>query len=468
MSFLDRFPAEARLAFEQAATVISAPRGSLVMRKGEPGGDVYYIRRGALEVVRSRRGGEDITGLPQGSVVGEFSFLDGTPRSADVRVALDSELLRWSRDELRGLLARRPDLAAAFYEGVSRIAASRIRAMNDNAAAIATARVTEEARAIAEYTKEQLLENETRLRQDPSDAIAQDGVRSALDRLEDQIHSLFIAHPEIGAIHAAGRVLSRELHPYFVRSALAERCIRRHTGVSGAPDILAHVLNDAAGGDGHLGEIIDRWLLDRPMLKAIRRFREPILDLVSTSLPTHRNRRVLVIPATSLVTSLSYVLNDHPTVLSVADASRDVLSFYVDAGSPSRAQSVDLRPVDLNIAAWANARDALEVPTQDAIVLQGLIEYLPDRLTVATLQSARRLLKPGGQLITTALLPSPDQDLLDVLLNWPSIRRSAFQLARLFQSAGLAMDEYPMHPPALLLVGRVPGGGAGVLATVSA
>lgn len=457
MSFLDRFPTEARHAFEQAATVIAAPRGTLVMRKGEPGGDVYYVRRGALEVVRTRRGGEDITAIPEGSIVGEFSFLDDTPRSADVRVALDAELLRWRRDELRGLLTKRTDLAAAFYEGVARIAASRIRTMNENAAAVSAARVTEEARAIAEHTKEMLLEHETRLRQDPADTGAIEGIRAALDHLETQVHSLFISHPEFTALHAASRVLSRELHPYFVRSALSERCIRRQNGVSGAPDIVAHVLNDVAGGDGQLGEIIDRWLLDRPMLKALRRFREPILGLVGPGLPTHRNRRVLVVPASSLVTSLSYVLTHPPTVLSVADSSKDTLSFYVDAGAPYRAKAVELKPVEVDIAAWANGRESLELPPQDVIVLQGLLEYLPDRLVVAMLQNSRRLLAPGGRVIATALAPSPDQDVLDALLSWPTIRRTIEQTGRLFQSAGLTMQEHPMHPPALLLLGMVPG-----------
>jgi CRP-like cAMP-binding protein len=465
MSFLDRFPTDARRAFEQAATVLSAPRGSLVMRKGEPGGDVYYVRRGALEVVRSRRGGEDITGLPEGSIVGEFSFLDDTPRSADVRVALDAELLKWRRDDLRELLARRADLAAVFYEGIARLAATRIRTMNENAAAVTAARITEEARAIAEQTKEQLLEHETRLRQDPADTGAQEGIRLALDHLETEVHALFIAHPEISSINAATRVLSRELHPYFVRSALAERCIRRQNGVSGAPDILAHVLNDAAGGDGHLGELIDRWLLDRPMLKALRRFREPILSLVGSGLPTHRNRRVLVVPASSLVTSLSYVLTHPPTVLAVADSSKDVLSFYADAGAPYRSKAVELKPVELDISAWANGREALELPPQDVIVLQGLLEYLPDRLAVAMLQSSRRLLGPGGRLIGTALAPSPDQDLLDVLLTWPTIRRTVEQLTRLYLAAGHTLEQHPMHLPAVLVVGRVPGGDSGALAT---
>ena len=56
------------------------------------------------------------------------------------------------------------------------------------------------------------------------------------------------------------------------------------SGLVGTPEIMAHVLVDTPGGDGQIGELLDRWLLDRPTLVSLRGFRDPILDLWIASL----------------------------------------------------------------------------------------------------------------------------------------------------------------------------------------
>lgn len=467
MNFLDRFSPQQRQAMEAAAQLMPLRRGQTLFRRGEPGGDVYYLRTGNLEIVDSRSTPDVVLAqLQAGAVVGEMSFVDDSPRSADVRATTDVEVLRWPREDLRALITREPAIGSVFFEAVARQAAVRLR---DNTLAIRGALertearsagiegATEEAKALAETTKAALLDAETRLRNDPADKDAAGQVRRALDHLEAEIARLAVAWPDPDEAREAARTLSRELHPYLVRSSLAERCLRRSANVSGAPEVLAHVLVDSARGEGQLGELLDRWLLDRATFRALRAFREPVLDLLQSELPRHRNRRVMVVPAStgSLVTSLAHALGQAPTVLTVVDQGRESLAL-LDSGLPYRPRAVTVEPHLAPLVPFLLGTQPRALPPQDAIVLHGLLEYLPDRHAIATLAAAGRLLGQGGVLIASALAPSEDTDLLDWLLHWPSIRRSADQAGRLVKAAGLIAERTASHPPALRILARLP------------
>lgn len=472
-SFLDRFTPDQRRAFEAAGEVIPVTKGHYLLRRGDPGGDLYFLREGSYEVVDTRSTPEVILAVfEEGSMVGEMSFVDDSPRSADVRAATDGEVMRWTRDDLRQLLAAKPALAAAFYEGIARVAADRVRTLTttamtgglvrpDQSSSAGLARVKEEARRIADVSKEAFLEIDARLRLDPNDPTTPVRLEQSLAKLSDEVRVLFASHADRESRQVATRMLGRELQPYLVRSSLAERCVRREAGVGGAAEVLTHVLIASPGGDGRLGELIDRWLLQRPMLQALRRYREPVLALARECLPKHRNRRVAILSAGtgSLIGDLANATAHPPTTLTVVDGSKEALA-YLDAGLMVRPKAVDLRSVHADLAAIATGRASLDLPPQDFIVLQGLVEYMPERVAVSLLSECREVLAPGGVVVVCTLGPSDDRDLFDGLLNWPSIRRSPEVAQRILQSAGLTPEEVPLEAPALLLVGRLPGKGA--------
>ena len=319
-----------------------------------------------------------------------------------------------------------------------------------NRAGLATAE--SEARKIAENAKGSFIDAETNLRQNPSDEVAQAEVINLLNKLELEVEELFSSHSDPEAGQIASKVLNRELHPYLVRSSLAERCIRR-SQVSGTAEILAHVLVDTAGGDGQLGEILDRWLLNRPTLKAIRTFQMPVVDLVRDALPTHRNRRVLLLNAGtgSLVASLFPEIATHPTVLTVVDQSREALAF-LDSGVTYRPRAVDLQTVQENLAQFAMGRYRHDFPRQDVVILHGLLEYLPDRIAVSLFTVARKLLSREGIVVASALASSRDGVLLDRLLMWPTIRRSREGFRNIVKASGLVpLQDVDLGAPALLL-----------------
>jgi len=469
MEFLTSFEEPQRQTFLDAADVMVLDRGDYLLRRGEPGGDVFMLQTGTLEVVDTRSTPEVIlAALQEGTMVGEMAFVDSSPRSADVRAATSARVLRWSRDDLRNLLKRRTELAAAFYESVARTASRRIRNMTEGAVSGAfskaegmnqagLARVDQETRELAESTKAQFLQVETSLRADPYDEASIQRVWNLLNGLESSLHELFAMYPEPEAQELAADILCRELHPYLVRSSLAERCIRRPQGVTGTAEILAHVLVNTAGGEGQLGEILDRWLLDRPTLAAIRAFREPTVDLVARSLPQHRNRRALLVNAGtgSLVAGLADQLAHPPTRLTVLDQSRDALAF-LDAGLTSRPRGITLETVQESLPQFALSRSRHALQPQDAIIVHGLLEYMPERIAVSLLTACRQLLTPDGHVVCSALSFSEDVALLDRLLTWPTIRRSPDALFNILTAAGLeVVERIDMPEPGMLVSARL-------------
>jgi CRP/FNR family transcriptional regulator, cyclic AMP receptor protein len=91
--------------------VVRIPKGETVFHVDDPGGILYVIRQGCVEVFLKDDTGERIvleTPGP-GEVFGELSFLDGGARSASVVVTEDLEALAVDREDLSHLLRTRPE-----------------------------------------------------------------------------------------------------------------------------------------------------------------------------------------------------------------------------------------------------------------------------------------------------------------------------------------------------------------------
>jgi len=463
MSFLDHFDADQRALFFSVSSQIALDKGAYLMRRGEPGGDLFLIEEGQLEIVDARATPESILAvLGPGGIVGEGSFIDDSPRSADARAPAEVRVRAWAKEDLRALLRREPSLAACFYRSLAATTTDRLRNQNQSTLASMAGRdgvlragmerVRNEVLTFTTEVKEQLLDAETLLRQDVDPRVGRAAVIRSMNRTERWVESHFASHPDLDDGEISGRLLSRELHPYLIRSALAERSIRRTQGVAGVTEVLAHVLVDSASGDGQLGEILDRWLLDRPTFRAMRATRDLITPLVERALPAHRNRRVAVLNAGtgSLVAKLGPALAEVPTVLSVVDQSRDALAF-LDAGLNAQPSSVRLQTIQANLVEVALGRTRQQIPPQDCVIVHGLLEYLPDRLALGLLTQCRLRMTREGSLIVTALAPSRDRVLLDRLLGWPTVRRTRERMQRLIERAGLEPQSVAHEAEPLLL-----------------
>jgi len=109
-----------RSTLAEQLDVVQIPAGKLVFQVGDPGGTMYVIRGGSVEVFfRDDTGERIVLEAPgPGEVFGELSFLDGGARSASVVVVEDLEALALDRDDLDVLFRLHPqaglDIMAAM------------------------------------------------------------------------------------------------------------------------------------------------------------------------------------------------------------------------------------------------------------------------------------------------------------------------------------------------------------------
>jgi CRP-like cAMP-binding protein len=94
--------------------------GDSIIKEGEEGYDIFVIRQGSM-VVEKNIGGKPVflSYLPAGSYVGEMALIDGGRRTATVRAAIKSEVIRLDGHAFRRLLERKPELAAKAKKEMS-------------------------------------------------------------------------------------------------------------------------------------------------------------------------------------------------------------------------------------------------------------------------------------------------------------------------------------------------------------
>jgi CRP-like cAMP-binding protein/Fe-S-cluster-containing hydrogenase component 2/thioredoxin reductase len=97
----------------ETAEIKQLSAGETIINEGQEGFDVFVIRQGSM-VVEKNIGGKPVflSYLPAGSYVGEMALIDGGRRTATVRAAIKSEVIKLDGDAFKRLLEKKPDLLA--------------------------------------------------------------------------------------------------------------------------------------------------------------------------------------------------------------------------------------------------------------------------------------------------------------------------------------------------------------------
>jgi CRP-like cAMP-binding protein len=103
-----------------AACVVSksAPRGTSICAKGDPGTSLFVICRGAVKIMAPSVDGHDamFNLMTNGDIVGEIALLDGQTRTADVIAMTDCELIVIERRDFLPLVREEPEIALKMIE----------------------------------------------------------------------------------------------------------------------------------------------------------------------------------------------------------------------------------------------------------------------------------------------------------------------------------------------------------------
>jgi CRP/FNR family cyclic AMP-dependent transcriptional regulator len=102
----------------------------VVIQRGAADRDLHFVVAGSLEVGITQVDGVSIAPLAKinaGSVIGEQSFFDGLPRSANVWGVTDGELLHMEFDEFARFGREEPALARDLLLALARVLSTRLR-----------------------------------------------------------------------------------------------------------------------------------------------------------------------------------------------------------------------------------------------------------------------------------------------------------------------------------------------------
>ena len=96
--------------------------GQVITPEGQPDSHMHVIVNGALAVSRPGADGswENLHVMTAGDLVGELSFLDGTPRYAALRAVGKTEIFSLDRADLEGLVEKHPWIAYRLMRAIVR------------------------------------------------------------------------------------------------------------------------------------------------------------------------------------------------------------------------------------------------------------------------------------------------------------------------------------------------------------
>jgi CRP-like cAMP-binding protein/small-conductance mechanosensitive channel len=129
---------EERTALAKNALPRSLPEGAMVCRKGEPGGALFVLAEGVLEVTDENQDGVRVrlARVEPGDCVGEMALLTGEPRSADVYARSPVLILEIRSEHLSPILQNRPEVA----DSLAALMVERQRAKEEAMLAVGAAR----------------------------------------------------------------------------------------------------------------------------------------------------------------------------------------------------------------------------------------------------------------------------------------------------------------------------------------
>ena len=107
-------------------------KGQTVFRAGEPGGKLFLVLTGVVEITQPGPGGRNpvpIARIERGEILGELGAFDGGPRSATATAALvpETHLAAFDVEDFHAFLGQRPQVAAEVLGKLLRTVSGRLR-----------------------------------------------------------------------------------------------------------------------------------------------------------------------------------------------------------------------------------------------------------------------------------------------------------------------------------------------------
>ena len=118
-----------KLQNSDTQAMLNLQPGNLLFKKGQVGGDLYLIVEGKLERYNEDANGNKliIDEIIKGQLIGEMSFFDKRPKSANVRAITDCSLIKIPAGSVAKHLDLQPEIVRVLIKNLT----SRMRLLSD-------------------------------------------------------------------------------------------------------------------------------------------------------------------------------------------------------------------------------------------------------------------------------------------------------------------------------------------------
>jgi CRP-like cAMP-binding protein/2-polyprenyl-3-methyl-5-hydroxy-6-metoxy-1,4-benzoquinol methylase len=440
MDFFSQLGSVDRERLLMESEIVQFAAGDYLLRRGERGGDIYLVETGTIEIV--------LDVLTEGRVVGQLAFVDELPLAADLR-AIDKVTVRhWSRDKLLRILEGEGGLAARLYLAISGAAISRLRATTGFSVGLGVNRmvtpvgaipiaVAGRAREIAGVARTAWTTVEQSAREEQARGAALAEAGDVLPRVVEAVDVWMSSFTSLAQAREAGQFLRNELRQWLTRSHLGMLAIDRRDEKGAYLSFMAHILLNQPKGTDAIGERIDQAMLGLPTAIGFRERMVGAVDAALRAVPVDRPVKLTIVQVSCgamMARLLPQLVNQGATITCV-DGDAEALAF-VDSGLHTRPAGVKLQLINHNLAGLNQESAGPSLEPQDVVVINGLLDHLPERMVGSLMSWCGSQLREDGVLVMTAMEPTPDARTMEHLLNCPIVRRTSSELLTLVQAAG--------------------------------
>lgn len=437
-----------------------------VVVKGTKSRYFYYVQKGTIEVSYTAGTTKIVVAIiGAGSFFGEIGYFDGVSRVRDIKATQDSEICVFDYEMIQKLQRENPVLYGKFMAFMAKsICAKFRRILQDQepltgyAASLSAGKrkltyaqpvpekflQTTQWRNLNKFIEEfkaTLFDLSYKLQKDSSPYISElleKECNDILYKFNDDIQNVkdYIRNPEDEEL--IWGYIFKEAYPYFMRSRFAERTYFKPKGYAGDFMMMEMIYHNRPDGDGKLGLLVDKWLLQSPSSKAVRerrRFLSAKLKLLTLE-KIEQNETINIMNVAcgsnrELCDFLAQCEYSDKIKAICVDIDSEALQ-YSDSIIKSFPHKASIKLMKENLIKWALGSTRQEFGLQDIIYSAGLADYLNDKLFVSLITRCYKHLKPGGVLIIGNFAPNSDEIFMDNIMQWPLIYRSEDKFKQLF------------------------------------
>jgi CRP-like cAMP-binding protein len=449
-------------------TPTSYPRGEFILAEGGHRRALHIVKSGTVRVEQAQNGrGIALALLGPGEIFGEMGFVENAAASASIVAQDDTVIDIIEGEALQSVMASESGFAVRFYHSLAITLVRRLRSTSRRLAQAGTGEVAQvnqfrvprtgniSARQVPselsaglenferimlsakqEFRAGTLAEAEASARVSATcdEVVKLLGQFTNSDPLVEMGWSDLLAFRDTTQLEAGvGDYVFRETFHTMMLSTTMARCYAKPRGFPDDYETITTIYANQQEGDDRLGPLIDRWFLDRPISRSRRASR----DLMQATLmkmvkgwPSNQSVQVASL-ASGVAAELQNLCEgvasvratcvdiDGQSLLAAARRAErcgltERMTFVQGNAVPSRAEGVSLQP-------------------QHAIYALGLCEYLNDEQVLGLLnRSFDSLVSGGGVVITNLSSTNPDRELMEHVLDWKAIHRTAEDIRGLF------------------------------------